>query len=251
MGFEKALYLPFLRAISQDEAGEFSRVYIGAEFCDKLLPTQEELKEFLKSLPKGVIKGITFLTPPIPEEGMMRLKKIFQLLSEYKAECVVNDVGVLRLLKNFSYITPVLGRTFWRVLRDPRDSFKKFRLLKMNSYFMEMLEEYNIHRLEIDVLPGPKEKIPVSLKKFRFSFYYPYTFVSTSRFCLTLCFRYKSTIRRVRKCDIECKLGGYEFHHKTMSFPLILRGNTLYLLQRNHFYIPVNFFIDRIVYQLF
>ncbi len=98
---------------------EFQRVYYGDEFCDRLIPSEKELKEVMAEVKeKGL--SFTFVTPYVTEAGLNKLIKLFSVLPE-KTEVVVNDWGAFRVIKErFSGLVPVLGRLMIKLKRGPR-----------------------------------------------------------------------------------------------------------------------------------
>jgi hypothetical protein len=115
-------------AIGYAPPGErWSRLYLGSEFCQALLPGAAGLSARLARVPADV--ALTLVTPPVTDAGMTRVEALLGALASWLdrargdasgAEVVVNDWGVLRLLRNRPRFTPALGRLLTRMLRDPR-----------------------------------------------------------------------------------------------------------------------------------
>ena len=75
------------------------RLYIGDEFCIHRLPSKDEL-DTICQLVKRENRDLTFLTPPLTDDGMDRCRPLFDFLNErgLRTEVVVNDWGVLFFL---------------------------------------------------------------------------------------------------------------------------------------------------------
>ncbi len=226
----------------------YSRIYFGNEFCENNFLSLMRMREII-DLAKERNKQITFVTPFVTDKGLAYIKKMLELLPA-KTEVVFNDYGVLPLLTEF---TPIFGRILNRQKRGPRIVQLKGKIpSKGYDYFqhcnLEMMEEFlsskNIFRAEVDNVIQ-EFKIKTSLK---LSLYYPWVYVSTTRYCLLNGIEDLSRKRiTIKPCNRECHK--YTLVNKSFPLPLYLKGVTQYYFNDKK---PDNLAkkgVDRIVYQ--
>lgn len=237
---------------------EYKRVYFGNEFCERLIPNKAQLKKVLDFTKEKKIR-FTFVTPYVTDEGINKLKTLFSYLSKIDKgiEVIVNSYGVLNIVNQFGLI-PVLGRLLVKQKKGPRilnltknlpsPALRRFKQTNITSIVEKFLKQNNVKRIELD---NALQGIDISLKELKASIYYPYVYVTTSRFCMTnLC--EKSNQRGmlgIFPCKKECQKYAFELRNKHMPKTLILKGNTQFfkndtlpedLKEKN---------IDRLVYQ--
>ncbi|MEW6101898.1 MAG: hypothetical protein AB1481_06360 [Candidatus Omnitrophota bacterium] len=257
---EKVLCVSSLRGLSRWKSS-YARLYFGAEFCQRLIPKKDELKKALEFCKKRKI-NFSLMTPFVTDEGMAKLKPLFKLLDKYQLEneIIVNDLGVAFFLsKNFSHIPLCWGRLLNKQKRDPRiagvlsllpkAARHYFRVPVGESIFTtDFKNKFNIKRIELDNLIQGIERqyarIPASL-------YYPYVYVTTTRYCLVgLAFHEKGFKRKVTfKCYRECQKYSFCLENQKMPAKIYLKGNTQFVYNP---YIPQGLRrlnINRIVYE--
>jgi len=150
----------------------FTRVYYGTEFCEAVIPSTTELEECLfASLERGL--SFTFVTPHVTDTYLDTLGACFDILSRNleEAEVVVNDWGVLRMLKKrHTRLTPILGRVLNRSLIDHR---KSNVTCLMYFPFRRFLWNYGVKRVEFDC---PAQPWGIDLEKSALggSLYFPF-----------------------------------------------------------------------------
>lgn len=141
---EKAINLTHLDNIDKIDISKFDRIYYGAEFCERLIPSSKSFKIVFKKI-RRLNKNISLLTPPVTEAGLKKLKLIFPLLEDTD-EIIVNDYGVLNMInkefKNKIHIGRIIGRTLLRNL----NTFDNIDLVKE---YMTLLGT-NISGIEVD-----------------------------------------------------------------------------------------------------
>lgn len=231
----------------------FSRVYFGNEFCQHLIPSRDSLVR-IYSAAEVMGLAFTFLTPYVTDEGIERLKPLFDFLADGKGgpEVVVNDWGVLRLLRReFPTLTPVLGRLMNKMLRDPlatayytfhpltpKQTLSALRQSNLTvPIYQAFLKGSGIAMVEVDnVVQG----IDMNLKAMglRGALYIPYGFVATGRICLFASLNQpkekKFTVSTI--CSKECQRHSAECSYneppfKGNPFVLLHRGNTVFYPQ--------------------
>lgn len=259
---EKAVYLTKINGLANLSA-DFSRIYFGNEFCERLLPTVDDLKEMLEYAFKKGMK-FTFVTPYVTNRGLKILNSLFTFLAQENSGCevVFNDYGVLRvLLNNFDGLKPVMGRLLNKMKRGPRlmnlidalpeTTVKYFRSSSLDTQaFRNFLAKNKINRVELDNL---LQGIELNLSRFEISasLYVPYAYVTTTRACLAVnCDVHgQEDMVGIFPCKKECQR--YTFYLKSRIMPtlLIRKGNTIFFKNDR---MPENLEkigVDRIVYE--
>lgn len=231
---------------------KFKRIYFGNEFCENKLHSLEDLK-YIVSNAKD--KKITLVYPYLTQKALNKLIKQLSYISKNNNifdEIVFNDWGLFYFLKkthpDFKFI---LGRLLTKQKTDPfaneiisekqhivasdknifiprkisKDTKLYFSQTLVNSkIFQEYLIENNITRVEIDnVIWEMKISLPKEIKA---SLYYPYTKITTTRFCGYLNMSDKNCSRQCEKKIIKLKKyrSPYEY---------IIKGNTVYHKNKN------------------
>ncbi len=241
---------------------KYTRLYFGNEFCQRLIPTAEDLDYVINFAKKNKI-GLSFVTPYVTDEGIGRLEPLLGLLNKKlpESEVVINDYGTLELMQENKFkLKPVLGRLLTKQKRGPRiinimDKLPKpaidhFR--KSNAevpIFQEFLIKNGFERVELDnLLQGIEDDF--SKSKIKASLYYPYAYVTTTRFCLTSICDKKDAVPGIHPCKRECqKYGPFKLTNKYMPVPLLLKGNTQFFENKK---LPKDLKekgIDRLVYE--
>jgi hypothetical protein len=176
----------------------FTRVYFGNEFCQHLIPGLGKLRR-IQGLCRERELNFSLLTPYVTDKGIKRLKPLFDFLvaSAPDTEVIVNDWGVLRMLKrNYPELRLVLGRLMNKMLRDPRVTglykqtapetvIKTLNEPAMGApVYQQFLTGLDIKTLEFDVLLQGMDFSHLVNAGVTVSIYVPYGFVATGRVCM-------------------------------------------------------------------
>jgi len=243
---EQALYISKvenLKYFSQD----FTRLYFGQEFCERLLPVRNQLEEALLFAEKRSL-NFTLVTPYVTNQGLEQLEGLIDFLGQRKpeTEIVFNDWGVFHYLRQeWPVLKPVMGRLLNKMKRGPRimNIIDKVPEATRDFYCSSnldvpaaarFLKQHNIARVEFDnLLQGIDLKD--ADRKIGKSLYMPFAFVSTSRFCLIAGSESpgKSSYAGVGPCNRECQKYYFNLENPVMNVPLIRRGNTIFFLNEN------------------
>lgn len=222
------------------------RIYIGDEFCVHRLPHLDEL-DSLCQLANAKNGGLTFLTPPLTDEGIEKYFPLFNFLKESdpRTELVVNDWGVLLFLKqNYPLFQLSLGRLLNKGFKDPRlmnsdkasefsaETAELFNTCTFDSIeFLAKMRELKVTRLERDVLPfgEPEIKRRGGLQA---SVYFPFGYITTGRVCWMKSFS-TSTGRKFsifNGCRRPCNKISLKLNHAKTNLQLFQAGNTIFYL---------------------
>ena len=139
---------------------DFTRIYFGQEFCERLLPSEDELEKVcVFSEKEGV--PLTFVTPYVTDNGLLKLEKLIEFFAEKipKTEIVFNDWGVFQFLEeSFPDLKPVLGRLLNKQKRGPR-------IMNIIDQVPEETRDYYIGAsLDVEATAGFLKKKGISIK---------------------------------------------------------------------------------------
>ncbi|RJQ40968.1 MAG: hypothetical protein C4555_00595 [Dehalococcoidia bacterium] len=219
---------------------EYSRLYFGQEFCERLLPDVSQLEQALDFAGEYGL-GFTLVTPYVTEAGLEKVGSLLDALTETRpdSEVVFNDYGVLRMLRGrFPEFEPVMGRLLNRNKRGPRlmtvieklpeTTVEYFRDTNLNVPALnEFYTGQGVKRVELDNL---LQGIGFKLERWQGSLYLPYAYVSTTRFCLANgCDDPAKEMRiGIFPCQKECQKYTFYLRHPVMPVGLERKGNTIF-----------------------
>jgi len=227
---------------------KYQRLYFGNEFCECGFPSIDAIKSIFDL---GIKTSI--VTSIASRAGIQKIENVFRYLNRTGRawEVIVNDFGVLEITREYSNLTPVLGRLLTRHVFD----IDKDRLAIASLEPLELLaNRYGVSRYEITnyrskILP-PDPEIPENVS---LSLHYPYMYVATTRQCL---FRFRNTKQNEEiegvECDLYCKDHMFRFEYPGhIEEALYLKGNTLFVCYDSIPYSNTELnqlHVDRIVY---
>lgn len=219
---------------------KFRRVYIGSEFCERLLPTEKALRRVVDSTVERNLY-ITLATPFLTDAGLSVALSLLRNLEKNpgfnKLEVVVNDFGLLNLIeKNFPGGGPVLllGRLLAKMKRGPRgtagigeltpEAMDHFQRTNADvPRYSDFLRDAGFSRIELDYpLQGLKRDGAV----LEASLHYPFVYVAAGRYCQFADLdNSRRDIRSVSNCSGECASAAFRMEDPRMPVPIIVRGN--------------------------
>jgi len=225
---------------------ESLRLYIGDEFCIHRLPDPAEF-DTLCQLAKGENRALTFLTPPLTDDGIDRCGPLFDILKgmDRRTEVVVNDWGVLLFLKEkYPSFQLSVGRLLNKGFKDPRlmnsdealtlsaETAELFNTCTFDSVeFPEKMRQLNITRVERDLLPFGEPEIECH-GELQSSVYFPFGYITTGRVCWMSSFHTvagkKFSISN--GCRQTCQKISLKLNHAKTDLQLIQTGNTIFYL---------------------
>lgn len=256
---EEAIFITEVSEL-KNWSGRYSRIYFGNEFCQRLIPTVEEVEEILNfTLSKDL--RFTFVTSFVTDTALDSLQDLLNIISRKtpNSEVVINDWGMLGIVRKHNLI-PVVGRLLTKQRRDPRilnlkgklteGAIERSKSVGIGSYLIQFLKNNDVERMEIDNLPqGIKLREYINLERFHFSLYFPFNYVTTSRRCIFNDGCHQPEGGVLSKCERRCRHSPVVLRHDAMPLPLYLKGSTIFLENRK---LPDSIAqegIDRIIYQ--
>jgi len=259
---EKALFLQ--NNVQELNLTGFSNIYLGDEFCERLLPSIDELKNAINLCEHNKLK-LTLVTPYLTDKGIDTLiqRVDFIIQKELEYEIVINDWGALSVLQNYyPDIRLVLGRILVsQYLSGYHAKFSGYESSltnkKMNSHcnfpgsFISFLRENNISSLEFNRyqhLAATQEQ----LKEFGFfsHIYYPFEYLTTSRYCAYVKSFPSYMHSATQNCYKDCKKYIAVKKSKLVGRDVIIKGNTHFIKETKDLS-QLNCAIDRIIYNDF
>lgn len=204
-----------------------SRLYVGNETCERLLPTPQAIDSWVASAREGRI-AFSLVLPPLSRDGLAKAEEAVRALEGVeKSEVVANDWGTVHRLRSLHPgLAIVLGRLTHKMLRDPRlaeyfDSPQApmaarsalCRSGELAPGFRTLMARYGIGRREIDPFLQPLEEAEWEGRGERLSVHLPYQFVTMGRGCLPAAMHAAEKGRFVAggPCRTECAKYAVEF----------------------------------------
>jgi hypothetical protein len=204
-----------------------SRVYVGNETCERLLPTPRAIDSWVASAREGRL-AISLVLPPLSRDGLAKAEEAVRALEGVEgSEIVANDWGTVHCLRSrHPGLAIVLGRLTHKMLRDPRlaeyfDSPQApmaarsalCRSGELAPGFRTLMARYGIGRREIDPFLQPLEEAEWEGRGERLSVHLPYQFVTMGRGCLPAAMHAEEKGKFVAggPCRTECAKYAVEF----------------------------------------
>jgi hypothetical protein len=230
----------------------FDGVYLGSEFCERLMPSAEKIREVISECE---LRNMFFslVTPFVSYLGIDRIKQLIPILEEYakrkksKSEIVVNDFGVLHVLQEHrEWIAPVIGRGLHKMKRDPCTEklldkpelvgfLRTIRCSGLTTMpYQAILKKQGCARVELDPL---EQGYGMNVEDVGFcaSLHLPYQYITAGRYCLAgslnLSPEKKFTVDR--SCQQECGQLVTRLEHEQVDRPVFRRGNAVYAAFRH------------------
>ncbi len=145
----------------------FDHIYIGNQFCAELLPDDRLLEKLLAKAEKDGM-NVTFMFPPSKEERLDEYKARLSILVKYHCGAVVNDIGLLDILKNMP-IQKETGVFFNRRRKDSRLRWKcglseadradlRKGTLNDDEFRRELINKFGVERFMAEALDYRQER---------------------------------------------------------------------------------------------
>jgi len=260
---EKAIFISKIANLKY-MSSRYTRLYFGNEFCQKLLPSINELEKVLNYCGRKKL-SFSLVTPYVTDEGLKDVEQLLIFLKNNKlrlnCEVIINDWGVLDMLNEKDYkLQPVLGRLLTKQSRDPRISSminrksQSLELMKLGnkrtlifmmkppstlaSYYKEsntnvpvirdFLLKQRINRIDLDNLFQGINISPGKDNLFT-SLYVPYGYIATTRLCSANPFQNRVKYHcRISFCKKECQKYTLRIENPVMLKTIFKKGNTIF-----------------------
>jgi hypothetical protein len=204
-----------------------SRVYVGNETCERLLPEPRAIGSWIAAAAEGGL-ALSLVLPPLSRGGLAKAEEAVRALEGVAgSEVVANDWGTVHRLKTrYPERTIVLGRLTHKLLRDPRlaeyfdspqaPAAAREALCRSGERapgFRDLMERYGIGRREIDPFLQPLEVDEWENRAGKLSVHFPYLFVTMGRACLLGAMHREPVEKFVpgAPCRTECRKYAVEF----------------------------------------
>lgn len=229
----------------------YKYIYFGNEFCEKKIPSVEEIIRILEYCNKNN-KTLVLLTPPLTNKGVEVLKGIIREVPKgNNFEITINDFGILETLKNIPNIRINCGRTLIRmkkgpeimtgILNEPPEHFKDNSL--SNPDFREIIKGLGIKRFEVD-LPPQGINLP---KKEDITLYLGNSSVSLTRRCIYPKCDTEEYDYKIGNCKKECLFQIITKQNEYYNQPIFVVGNAEIIKTQNTIPAELRDSVNRIV----
>jgi len=233
--------LPFLK---EALASSSQKMRFGSEFCMYALPSIDAL-ETAYNLTKDAGKDFVYVTPRLADGYMDTIRKHLLLLNDLGgATIVVNDLGTLHVVREFSAFRPYLGRQLvytpsrcpWKEITEHQVSLFTKRKVKQIFYQTSLNYEPTIEFFkglgaigaDVDWIPEifPNLKF-LSQKNLQVSVHLYSIPVAMTRKCHMARFLGEEDLD---KCSRPCYTKAYSMNNELLDTSLYLHGNTVFKL---------------------
>ncbi len=177
-----------------------SRIYIGHEFCERLIPDFRRI-ELLFEKAKQENLEVTFVTPNLYQRDIEKLKKTLNFIekilikNEMDCEIVFNNWGTYELIKNNMFFKLVIGKQLLKYKRDPRIDFNHKNVYTPyqnelakgdleNIAYRNYLTYKKVNRAEIDTLPQGTPSDLIEENDISYTLHFPFYNSAISRMCV-------------------------------------------------------------------
>jgi len=232
-----------IKQCEEAAASNCEKVRFGPEFCDMKLPDPKTLRLAYKMADDGG-KEFAYVTPPASNPTLEKIKRSLSLLDELgSVEVIVNDLGVLRILRECRNLEPHLGRL--RVYTPGRCPWPQITRMSNVSYYslrrvgqifyqtalnydptIEFYREMGVNAADVDWIPQSfkhyKELISKGIRLSIHTFLVP---VTATRRCHSARFLDEPDPTR---CSHPCLGRAFRIKQETVGVELFLEGNVVY-----------------------
>ena len=194
------------------ENDEYDGIYAGNEYCQKLIPSRKDIRQFINFTSKEDLK-LVLVSGPLGDDGMKKMKDIIDVVSAQGMlhEIVVNDWGLINhVLRNYNNCQIIIGRS----LASFTFPYKKGFLYRNKIRWFET-DSFN------DRLFNIREYL-----KIKISLYYPYFVCNNTRYCpVANLHRHNLSNQGIPDCQKEClTMDNIYIANPLLSQRIILKG---------------------------
>ncbi len=219
--FEKALLLdgaasPDFRELKRSGT---DRIYIGHEFCERLLPGKDELIRVME-LARGAGVKVTLLTPFLSEKGTRKFKELITEAVKPGApelETVFNDWGAAGMLREVPRIKKVMGRVL---------SSRYMLCAEFPAEFLDVLDEIKVDAVEFNSATHFRAvREQLRDRGIRIHFHWPFAYLTATRFCSSVTLSGGYFRDSIVSCSRECADVSGVARYGRLKEEILVRGN--------------------------
>lgn len=234
---EKAVL--FRKEVLSEKNPAFQVLYIGNEFCERLLPEPAELLEILDWCSHKKIKPV-LTTSFLTNEGIKKIRVILEAIRDYVLSCeiVINDWGALEMINNYS---PELKLWIGRMITSRYKNLKIFDDIRplLHLFFKErvkipgLLFDFLITRNVVGMEFNSPYYLACNYKEFKkrgykMAVHIPYMYLTVTRYCNCLN-GYSGYFRdSIISCKRECKEYTGILHRHSYLENILSKGNAYF-----------------------
>jgi hypothetical protein len=229
---------------------KFEWFYVGAEFCENLLPAPEQLRRTAEFF-LGKNKKVCVLTPMLTERGVRSLAKFLRSLRRCgkDLELTVNDLGALELARECGFEGNISAG---RLLYDDLFRLQRGSLQLVSAQALRFFTRQGVRRFEISST-GRQLNAKLGPGAPHLTLYYPYLNMTSARTCLLGTPEIPPHVSATGiRCRRECLAASFEVRHPLIKEPLLVSGNTVFMHFPKQFYSSEKTLkamrVDRLVY---
>ena len=222
------------------------RIRFGSEFCEWKLPNMNMLKKAYMMIKKSG-KEFCYLTPHTSNKGIEKIRKQLTFIDEMgDATVIVNDLGVLNIVEQFSNLKSHMGRQLvtnlsrcpWKEFINPQAGYLERRRIEKTLYqtnlnygpTIQFFKKHGVIGADVDWIPqcfrhyGFLKDYDINL-----SIYLQTIPVTVTRKCHMARFL---GYENPDKCPRPCLKTALDINQPVMGVELFLHGNTVFRLMQ-------------------
>jgi len=233
-----------LQLLKEALASESKKMRFGSEFCMYALPSASALETAYTST-KDEGKDFVYVTPRLADGYMDKVREHLSLLNDLgDTTVVVNDLGTLSILREFSALTPYLGRQLvytpsrcpWNEITEHPVSYFTKRKIKKIFYqtslsygqTMDFYKDLGVVGADVDYIPEIFKNLrSITRRDLKVSVHLHSVPVAVTRKCHMARFLGEKDLDQ---CSRPCYTKAYSMKNEELGVELYLHGNTVYKL---------------------
>jgi len=225
-------------------ASDSQKMRFGSEFCMYALPSTSALKTaYTNTIDAG--KDFVYVTPRPSDDYMDKIREHLSLLNDLGgATVVVNDLGTLRIIREFGDLTPHLGRQLvytpsrcpWKEITEHPVSYFTKRKIKQIFYqtslnygpTLEFFKGLGVVGADVDWIPEIFNNLKsLTQKNLQVSVHLYSVPVAITRKCHMARFLGEENLDQ---CSRPCYTKAYSMDNELLDIGMYLHGNTVFKL---------------------
>ncbi len=239
-----------LKMLEEAVRSNCDKVRFGSEFCEWKIPSLESLeKAYTRIVDRG--KDFVYVTPRVSDSGIKKIRKHLDFLNrKRKIDVIINDLGTLNILQDYSELKPFLGRQLvhvparcpwlkigardaiflWKALRAKRSMKHVEELYSQTSLnykpTIQLFQSFGVQGLDVDWIPRCFPYFNSLVKAgLNISLHLHLIPVTLTRKCHTARFLGEKS---PETCSKPCDDRAFLLKHKGLNLELFLHGNALF-----------------------